>query len=40
MKEKHASIIKQYMKKQTRWLGTAQVSKKIIIFLPEEKRVP
>ena len=32
MKEKHASMTKQYMTKQTRWFGTAQVSKKRIIF--------
>ena len=39
MKEKHASMTKQYMTKQTRWLGTAQVPKKRRIFIPEEKRV-
>ena len=39
MKDNHASITKQYMKKQSKWLGTARVSKKTRIFLPEEKRV-
>ena len=39
MKEKHESMTKKYMKKQTMWLGTAHVSNKIRFFLPEEKRV-
>ena len=39
MRDKHASTTKQYTTKKTTWLGTAQVSKKIRIFLPEWKMV-
>ena len=37
MEEKHASMTKQYLKKN-RWLETAQVSRKEEVFLPEEIR--
>ena len=39
MKDKHASMTNYYLIKQTRLLGTVEVSKKIRgVFVPEEKR--